>query len=121
MNQNDKQQMNVKKYAELINKLIPASSKKLVLSGNHRNINIKKSMNYLNTLKQLVPNITLSVDESPDLDLCKMVNANYFIAGRGGFSSLAVQLRNLTGKKTYVSKETSGWIKKGEWIQVQVP
>jgi hypothetical protein len=100
--------------AQTINELLPSAPKTL-LYGNHNQSCAAESETYLNTLRAAIPNVEVSSNADPDDDFCRMVNAEVFVAGRGGFSDMAAQVRKIWGRETITHSLLSGYLLDGKW------
>ena len=70
---------------------------------------LKESKGYLSDVMALLPNATSAPSAHPDVDFCTLVNAEVFVAGRGGFSEMADHVRKQRGKSSIVHPDISGW------------
>ena len=65
---------------------------------------IKKTVNYVNNLVDLLKSkyskINIFNESHPDIDFCRIINADIFVAGIGGFTNLARSLRKYKGLAT---------------------
>lgn len=75
----------------------------------------KETINYVNNLVGLLngkySKINILNESHPDIDLCRMVNADIFVADKGGFTNIARSLREYKGLVTVSIPETSARIK----------
>ena len=100
-------------FSNTINTLIPAHESKTILYGNHNGSCIEESSDYLETVKKLIPNTEVLVNENPDDDFCRMINSAQFVVGTGGFSEMAKNVREYNGKTSIYDKRISGFNKDG--------
>ena len=83
--------------------IISVNAKYIPNNGNLENAKKyeKKSNDYLKNVIKLLKNTYSEINNlnnsHPDIDLCRMVNADIFIPGKGGYSSLACEIRNRKG------------------------
>ena len=112
-------------FSERINSLIPAKESKLLLSGNHRHACVAETRAYLNAVERLIPHLRVRHDESHgtshvDDDFCTLVNAPRFVAGRGGFSEMAVRVRELHNRSSIEDPALSGYVLGGRWSRTDL-
>ena len=94
-------------FSKVINNLININDKKVIILGDHKNNCIKETENYINILKKNIPNLFISNNSNPDLDIIRMVNAKIFIKGKGGFSDIVYNLRVKLNRKNIINKHLS--------------
>lgn len=70
------------------------------LSGNHTGLCEQETQSYLDDLKKEFPRSHIHFNDEPDLDFCRMINAEVFIEGKGGFSEMVRKVREINGKST---------------------
>jgi hypothetical protein len=103
-------------FSARINALLPAHQAKLLISGNHRHACVAQTHEYLRTIARRIPNLITRLDAAhADEDFCKMVNAPTFVAGRGGFSEMALRVRALHNRSSIEDHALSGYVLGGQW------
>ena len=95
--------------SEIIKGIVASDSLNRVLfvTGNHKNVCVSESAEYVTTLQQLLPmckiinsgNSTVDADS----DLIRMVTCDVFVPCNGNFSRLALEIRQKLGRKVEYS------------------
>lgn len=88
------------KICNVINTNMDSQENKTILHGNHMNQCITESNAFLENIVQCIPNSSVQNGNPADEDFCKMVNADIFVAGKGGFSQMATAVRSYNKKST---------------------
>ena len=115
---NTKHPHSAEAVAGVINDILPASSKpKILMCGIHNNKCVQESERYVETLRSKIPHTELRANADPDDDFCRLVNAEVFVAGRGGFSEMAIEVRKVLGRETILHPKLSGYMDNGVWYQ----
>lgn len=93
-------------FVEILKKYIRPGQKVIFLSAVHghsffkRKNCSKETREYMRYTCDSFPGSELSINGDPDADFGKMVSADLFIAGRGGFSEVAGAVRKHMGRAT---------------------
>ena len=107
----ERRPLSVAAFSARINALVPPQQAKLLLCGNHRRACIAQTRAYLAAAAERIPQLRVRLDEArADEDFCTMVNAAQFVAGRGGFSEMALHVRQLRNSTSIADPELSGYV-----------
>ena len=93
-----------------LKKNIPIDKKITIVWGNHRNLCVQESKNYLDSLVKAINKAGYTIEtqtnsnKDADIDFCTMVNSDIFIQGTGGYSHLVRRVRAKLGRNTISDK-----------------
>ena len=105
--------------AEVINNILPSSTPKTLIyaSPNSNDTCVSESNKYIETLLSNVSQAEIHTSANPDDDFCRMVNSEVFVAGRGGFSEIATEVRKVLGRETIQHPKLSGYVLDDIWYE----
>tara|TARA_Y100001958_G_C21070042_1_gene429874 strand:- start:61 stop:714 length:654 start_codon:yes stop_codon:yes gene_type:complete len=119
-NKNDtKYPISAELTAEVLNSILPSSTPKTLIyaSPNSNDDCVSESEKYIQTVRSNVDHAEIHTSANPDDDFCRMVNAEVFVAGRGGFSGMAAEVRKVLGRETIQHPKLSGYVLGDQWYQ----
>jgi hypothetical protein len=85
--------MSAESFSHRVHAATPATAPRVILYGDHSSC-VEESNAFLASVRRRLPNTTVSSNAPADEDVCRMVNAETFVVGKGGLSEVAALVRD---------------------------